>query len=105
MNDLPANMDLVLARLDDLNRLLGGKVVSPWLTSREAASYLRCSLRKIESLTSKGLLPYCRQDPTSHKAPRLYHRRHLDTYLITGINVQIQRLSPEEKRLVKQLAG
>lgn len=80
------------------------RINSPWLKTSEAADYLRCSPRKIEDLTSRGLLPFSRQDSTSPKSPRLYNRRCLDGYLISGKNLHSQRLSPEEKRLVKQLA-
>ena len=99
-----ADTELILERLDDLINRMEGRVSSPWFTTALAAQYLRCSPRKIEDLTHRGLLPYTRQDPTSAKSTRLYHRRHLDTYLITGKNLQSQRLTPEEKRLVKQLA-
>ena len=104
MVTIEGQIDLILARLDDLSRRLDGKHCSPWLTTGEAAEYLRCSPRKIEDLTRRGLLPFSRQDPTSPKSRRLYHRRHLDAYLVTGKNLQSQRLTPEEKRLVKRLA-
>ena len=99
-----ADTKLILERLDDLINRMEGPVSSPWFTTAQAAQYLRCSRRKIEDLTRRGLLPFTRQDPTSLQSPRLYHRRHLDIYLITGKNLQSQRLTPEEKRLVKQLA-
>ena len=76
---------------------------SPWLTTSEAASYLRCSVSQIGRLTKSGQLPFSRQNPDSLRVPRLYHRRHLDAYLVTGKNLQSQRLTPEEKRLVKEL--
>ena len=96
-----SDLQLILARLDDLGRWLDGKHVSPWLTTAEAATYLRCSPRKIEDLTGKGLLPYRRQDPTCPRSPRLYHKRDLTAFLITGRNPQQHRLSPEEKRQVE----
>lgn len=102
MNDA-ADITLILARLDSIDRRLDGKVTSPWLTSSEAAEYLRCSISQIERLTRSGQLPFSRQNPNSQRAPRLYHRSHLDAYLVTGKNLQSQRLSTEEKRLVKQL--
>ena len=102
MNEL-ADMNLILNRLDDLAWMVQGKHVSPWMTVKEASDYLRCSPRKIESLTTRGLLPYKRQDPTCPRSPRLYHRRHLTAYLVAGINPVEHRLSPEEKRLVEEL--
>ena len=99
-----ADTKLILDRLDDLISRMEGCVSSPWFSTAQTAQYLRCSRRKIEDLTRRGLLPFSRQDPTSPKSPRLYHRKHLDTYLIIGKNLQSQRLTPEEKRLVKRLA-
>ena len=103
MNDTAVN--LILARLDDIARRLDGNHVSPWLTTVEAARYLRCSTRQIERLTSRGLLPFHRQDSTSPKSPRLYHRRHLTAYLVAGRNPVKHRLSPVEKRQVAELLG
>ena len=100
-----ADMTLILARLDSIDRRLDGSHVSPWMTTREAASYLRCSTRKVEQLTRLGLLPYRRQDATSPKSPRLFHRRHLTAYLVAGKNPVKHRLSPEEKRQVAELLG
>ena len=96
-------IDLILSRMDDLDRMVQGKHVSPWLTTAEAATYLRCSPRKIEALTGKGLLPYRRQDPTHTRSPRLYHKRDMTAFLITGQNPQQHRLSPHEKRMVEDL--
>ena len=97
------DMSLVLARLDDIARRLDGQHVSPWMTTKEAAVFLRCSPRQIESLTTEGLLPYKRQDPTCRRSPRLYHRRHLTAYLVAGRNPVTQRLTPAEKREVEEL--
>ena len=95
------DMNLILARLDSIDKAIQG--VSPFLTTAEAAGYLRCSPRQIERLTSLGLLPYRRQDATRSKSPRLYHRKHLTAYLVTGRNPIKHRLSPDEKRLVEEL--
>ena len=103
MSASSTELGLVLNRLDDLSRMLRGVHVSPWLSSAEAANYLRCSISQIEKLTRRGLLPFSRQDSTSPKSPRLYHRRHLDSYLIGGRNPLTQRISPAEKRLVEEL--
>ena len=97
------DMSLILTRLNDLARRLEGQATSPWMTTVEAAQYLRCSPRKIEDITHKGLLPFSRQDPTSSRSSRRYHRNHLDAYLLTGKNPVAQRLSPGEKRLVEEL--
>ena len=96
-------MTLILARLDDIARRLDGQHVSPFLTTAEAASYIRCSPRKVEQLTRLGLLPYHRQDATRSKSPRLYHRKHLTAYLVAGRNPVKHRLSPTEKREVEEL--
>ena len=79
------------------------RLQSPWLTTSEAAGYLRCSVSQMERLTKSGQIPFSRQNPNFLRAPRLYHRNHLDAYLVTGKNIQSQRLTAEEKRLVKQL--
>lgn len=90
-----------LNRLETL--LLGIYNRGPWLTTAEAAEYLRCSVSKIEQLTKRGLLPFQRQDPTHSQSPRIYHRKHLLAFLITGNNCEKHRLSAEEKRLVEEL--
>ncbi len=98
-----ADMTLILARLDDLARMVQGKHVSPWMTTAEVANYLRCSLRKVEQLTRLGLLPYNRQDSTCSRSPRLYHRLHLTAYLVSGKNAMKHRLWPEGKRRVEEV--
>lgn len=103
MNDLLASMDLILSRLDDLASRLDAKHVSPWMTTAEAAEYLRCSNRQIDSLTDRGQLPFKRQDPTAPKSPRLYHRKHLTAYLVSGRNPQTHKLTPTERRKVEEL--
>ncbi|MFC1542914.1 hypothetical protein ACFL4K_00045 [Candidatus Neomarinimicrobiota bacterium] len=103
MNAPPADMALILARLDSIDRRLDGQHVSPWFTSAQAAEYLRCSPRQIEKLSRLGLLPFHRQDPTIPKSPRLYHRRHLTSFLVVGKNPIKHHLSREEKRLVEEL--
>ena len=101
MNETAVN--LILARLDSIDRRLDGNHVSPWLNTAEAAAFLRCSTRQIERLTSLGLLPYHRQDATRSKSSRLYHRKHLTGYLVSGHNPATHRLTPAEKREVKEL--
>ena len=96
------DIDLILSRLDDLAGIIRGQT-SPWYTTCEAANYLRCSPRQIEKLTQLGLLPFKRQDPTAPKSPRLYHRKHLTAFLLTGKNPVAQHLSPSEKHLVEEL--
>ena len=103
MNERPASMDLVLARLDDLTRRLDGMRFSPWHTTAEAARYLRCSISHIERLTREAQLPFKRQNPTNPKSPRLYHRRDLVGYLVTGKNPETHPLTREEKRMVNEL--
>ena len=97
--------NMILARLDDLSRTIQGQIVSPWMTTQEAAKYLRCSTRQVEKLTRLGLRPHSRLDPTASKSCRRYHRRHLTAYLVAGKNPQSHRLTPAEKQSVKDLLG
>ncbi len=103
MSDLEVNMALILALLGDISRQLQGVNTSPWMTTREAAHFLRCSESHINQLTDRGLLPFKRQDPTAPRSPRLYHKRHLIAFITIGRNPVKHRLSPEEKRLVDEL--
>ncbi len=103
MSDTAADMAMILTRLDDISRQLQGQHSSVWYTTKEAAAYLRCSVSKINQLTDRGKLPFKRQDPTTSRSPRLYHRKDLTAFLVTGCNPRKRRLSPEEKRLVEEL--
>ncbi len=103
MNDLAVKMDLVLSRLDEIARQLDGKVSTPWFNIQQAASYLKCSVSSIDRMSRRGVLPFHRQDPTSARSPRLYHRRELTAFLVTGRSPRSHRLSPAEKRLVEEL--
>ena len=105
MNDSRTGLDLVLNRLDDLAQRIEGLYPTPWLTTAGAARYLGCSVRQVERLTDKGLLPYSRLDPTASKSSRRYHRKHLDAYLVAGKNPQSHRLTHAEKQIVKDLLG
>ena len=100
--NLSPEMSLVLPQL---NRIEAGnsRQISPWMTTAEAADYLRCSTRQIEKLTRLGLLPFRRLDPAATKSQRLFHRRDLTAYLVAGRNPVEHRLSPQEKRLVEEL--
>ena len=93
----------ILRRVDDLEKLIRGGFNSPWVTTREAATLLRCSESKLNQLTAAGLIPYKRQDPTAPKSPRLFHRKDLTAYLVTGRNPARKPLSKEEKRMVEEL--
>ena len=97
-------MEQILARLDQIEASMH-RVSSPWLTTSEAAGYLRCSDSQIERLTKSGQLPFYRQNPDSQRAPLLYHRTHLDAYLVTGKNCQAVKLSPAERKRVRELTG
>jgi len=99
---LDKEVEQILARLDCVETALTRKI-GPWVNSAEAADYLRCSPRKVEALTRRGLLPYKRQDPTVPKSPRLYHRRELTAFLITGKNPETHPLTKEEKMRVEEL--
>jgi len=76
---------------------------SPWLTTKEAAAYMKCSVRKLEGITSAGLLPFRRKDPTAPKSPRLYHEKYLTAYLVIGRNYSSERLTAAEKREMEEL--
>lgn len=97
------DLKLILDRLEEIAQLLRGNMISPWLTTQEAATFLRCSLSKIDEMTKLGLLPFRRLDPTATRSPRLYHRRDLTAFLVTSRNPRESRLSPAEKRLVETL--
>jgi excisionase family DNA binding protein len=73
------------------------------MTTKEAAEFLRCSVRKVEDLAYKGLLPYKRLDVTGERSPRLFHRKHLTGYLIAERNPVQPRLSPAERKMVEEL--
>lgn len=68
---------LIAARLDH------GRVSSPWLDAREAASYLRCPLSRVRKLTMQGALPV-------HRDGRrvLYHAGDLDQFIRDGASAQ-----------------
>lgn len=86
-------------RLDRIERMLGGIISSPdWLTREEASIFLRCSIRHIANLTAIGLLPCYPINPTVPNSPRLYHRRHLAAFLVTGRNPLTHPPTPDEKR-------
>ncbi len=89
-------------RLDEILQILEGGQ-SPWKTTCEAAHFLRCSESKVEQLTARGLLPYRRLDPTAPRSPRLYHRKDLTAYLVTGRNPHEHHLSAQERRMVEEL--
>lgn len=52
---------------------------SPWLTARQVAGYLGCSLSRVRALTLTGELPHHRDG----RRP-LYHRDELDEYVRGG---------------------
>ena len=94
---------LILQRLNEIERLLLRTHVTPWMTSKEAAAFLRISTSKLDTLVAKGLIPYRRIDSEIPKSQRLFHRRDLVGYLVSGSNPQTHRLSPSEKKLVEEL--
>ena len=79
------------------------KLITPWLTSREACAYLRCSASKLENLTSAGMIPFRRLDPRFEQSPRLYHRKDLVKYLVSGRNLTSKTLTAQERRIVEEL--
>ncbi|MCH8908518.1 MAG: helix-turn-helix domain-containing protein [Candidatus Heimdallarchaeota archaeon] len=90
-------------KLERIIELLEGSR-TPWLSSKEAANYLRCSSSKLEDLTTSGLIPFRRLDPRSPRSPRLFHRWDLDAYLVAGRNPHSSPLSASERRQLKELA-
>ena len=94
---------LILKRLDEIVELLNAQNRSDWLTTRDVAEFLKCSVSKVNQLTSAGLLPFSRLDPVARKSPRLYNRKHVMAYLVAGRNPVKHRLLPEEKRMVRDL--
>lgn len=103
MSESVADMGFILSRLDDLVQRMAGLNPTAWLSTEGAARYLGCSVRQVELLTDKGLLPYSRLDPTASKSCRRYHCRHLTAYLITGKNPTMYRLTSREKKEVEEL--
>lgn len=96
---------IIINRLDELAQRIEGLSPTYWLTTSGAAQYLVCSVRQVELLTDKGLLPFSRLDSTAPKSSRRYYRKHLDAYLILGKNPTNHRLSPDEKKRIKELVG
>lgn len=92
----------ILSMLRDLESRMESSN-SPWLSAREASKYLRCSVRKINALTKAGHLPYHRLDSANSRSVRLYHRKHLAAYLVSGHNPVTHRLTPQEKEMVEDL--
>ena len=99
------DVGLLIARLDEIGCFIQQNLASPWMNTADAAKFLRCSVSQIEKLTNAGRLPYYRLNPTAPKSPRLYNRRHLTGFIISGKNPVATRLSPAEKRQVAELMG
>ena len=96
-------IDLILNRLDGLARIIQGKLVSSWLTTREAAAFIRCSKSKIDRLVAAGDLRFYRQNPSVARSPRLFHRKDLTAFLVTGKNPAFHRLTHAEKQQVEDM--
>ena len=77
--------------------------ISPWLTVRESAEFIRCRPRQIEKLIAEGYLPVSRQNPMALKSPRLIHIKHLTTLVVTGKNPIRTRLTANERLQVEEL--
>ena len=104
MSNCTSDTELILMHLWDIERLLSKAIPStPWMTTKEAAEFLRCSVRKVEDLVYKGLLPYKRLDVAAEKSPRLFHRQHLTGYLVAERNPVQPRLSPTERKMVEDI--
>lgn len=102
-SEVSEEFGLILQRLDEIERLLHGINVSPWMNSKEAAIFLRISPSTLDKLVSKGLLPFRRVNPENPKSQRLFHRKDLVAFLVCGRNPQTHRLSPSEKKMIDAL--
>ena len=101
MRSLP-EFEMILARLDQIeSRLVCQR--TPWMSTSEAAEFIRASTSLIEKLTRAGKIPFYRQNPNAARSSRLYHRRDLTDFLITGKNAQADQLSQQEKKEVERL--
>lgn len=54
-------------------------MISPWMTAKEAAEYLRCPLSRVRKLTMTGDLPVYRDGRRV-----LYRREELCAYVVAG---------------------
>ena len=103
MKDMEEKLDVILDGIEKILHTLVRLDPSPWMTTSETARYLRCSITKIDQLTSSGLLPFRRLDPRASRSPRIYHKRDLTSFLVTGRNPHIKPLKPAENRAVAEL--
>lgn len=101
MSSLP-EFEMILERIDRIESTLVGQR-TPWMSTSEAAKFIRASTSLIEKLTRAGDIPFYRQNPGSVRSTRLYHRRDLTAFLITGKNARADQLSPQEKKDVERL--
>ena len=101
MSSLP-EFEMILARLDQIESELVGHR-PPWMSTSEAAEFIRASTSLIEKLTRAGKIPFYRQNPNAARSSRLYHRKDLIAFLITGKNAQADQLSPQEKKDIERL--
>ena len=104
MKEMEEKLDVILDGIEKILSTLVTHDPSPWMTTSEAARYLRCSESKLEELTNAGLLPHRRLDPRSSRSRRLYHRNDLAAYLVTGRNPHSSPLRAHERRIVKELS-
>jgi excisionase family DNA binding protein len=79
--DIPDSMleqlaDLVAVRINARGTDADG---SPWMTAKQAAGYLGCSVSRVRTLTIIGELPHHRDG----RRP-LYNRDELDAYIRAG---------------------
>jgi len=103
MKEMAEKLDMIL---DGIEKILSTQMThnpSPWMTTAEAARYLRCSITKIDQLTNSGFLPFRRLDPRASRSPRIYHKRDLTSFLVTGRNPRDKPLKSAEMRAVVEL--
>ena len=96
-------LDLILDRLETIEKKFVGLKGCPWLLAKEAAAYLRISVSKLDEIVAKGRIPFKRIDPDNPKSPRLFHRKDLVAHLVCASNPQTHRLTQSEKRIVVAL--
>jgi len=103
MTKVEEKLEMLIEEIRNLPDKISESSMNPWMTSKEAARYLRCSVSKLEDLTSAGMIPFHRLDPRSRRSARLYHCKELATYLVTGRSLQANPLTASERRQVKEL--
>ena len=90
MNDLPtlsdiestikAMNDILLSRLNRLEFIVENKVTPKYMTLKETAEYLRCSVQKVRGLINEGNL-HSFKVGSGQTSKLILSRRDVDNYL------------------------